>query len=66
MKARELRELGIDGLDTRIKEVSAELTTLKIRHKSGADVEKPGRIKTLRREVARMKTVRTELERGAK
>ena len=64
MKARELRELGIEGLDARIKEVSAELATLKLRHRSGADVDKPGRIRTLRHDVARMKTVRTELERG--
>ncbi|MBP5226188.1 MAG: 50S ribosomal protein L29 [Kiritimatiellae bacterium] len=64
MKARDLRELGIEGLDQKIKEVSQELMTLKIKHRSGADVEKPGRIKLMRREVARMKTVRTELERG--
>ncbi|MBO7654935.1 MAG: 50S ribosomal protein L29 [Kiritimatiellae bacterium] len=64
MKARDLRALGIEGLDQKIKEVSQELMTLKIRHRSGADVEKPGRIKLMRREVARMKTVRTELERG--
>ena len=64
MKARDLRELGIEGLDQKIKEVSQELMTLKIKHRSGADVVKPGRIKLMRREVARMKTVRTELERG--
>ena len=62
MKARDLRELGIDGLDQRIREVTQELTTMRIKHRSGAEVEKPTRIKTLRREIARMKTVRTELE----
>lgn len=62
MKARDLRELGIEGLDQRIREVTQELTTMRIKHRSGAEVEKPARIKTLRREIARMKTVRTELE----
>lgn len=66
MKARDLRTLSIAELDQKIKEVSQELATLKIKHESGADVEKPGRIKIMRREIARMKTVRTELEQGAK
>lgn len=62
MKASELKELGIDGLDQRIVEVSKELATLRIKHRSGIQIENPMRIKTLRREIARMKTVRTELE----
>lgn len=66
MKARDLRELGLEGLDQKLREVSQELATLRIKHRSGGEVDKPGRIKILRREVARMKTVRTELEQGAK
>lgn len=64
MRARDLRELGPDGLDQRIREISKELSDLRLRHRSGVEVEKPGRIKTLRREVARMKTVRTEMGRA--
>ncbi len=62
MKARELREMGVVELDQRIQAMTQELTDLRIRHKSGAGVEKPIRIRTLRREIARIKTVKAQQE----
>jgi large subunit ribosomal protein L29 len=62
MKARDLRELGAVELDQRIRERSQELNDLRIKHKSGAGIEKPIRLRLLRREIARMKTVKTERE----
>ena len=62
MKARELRELGASELDQKIREVSQELNDMRIKHKSGAGVEKPVRMRTMRREIARMKTVKAERE----
>jgi large subunit ribosomal protein L29 len=62
MKARELREMGVVELDQRIQAMIQELTDLRIRHKSGAGVEKPIRIRTLRREIARIKTVKAQQE----
>ncbi len=62
MKARELRELGAAELDQRIREVSQELNGLRIKHKSGAGVEKPVRMRGIRREIARMKTVKAQRE----
>jgi len=62
MKARELRELGAAELDQRIREMSQELKNMRLKHKSGASVEKPVRMRTMRHEVARMKTVKAQRE----
>lgn len=62
MKARELRELGAAELDQRIREMSQELNDMRIKHKSGAGVEKPVRMRTMRHEIARMQTVKAQRE----
>jgi len=64
MKARELRELGAEELDVRIREKSKELAEMRLRHKSGLVVEKPVRMRGMRREVARMKTVQNQQRRA--
>lgn len=62
MKARELKELGASELDQRIREMSQELNDMRIKHKSGGGVDKPVRMRTMRHEIARMKTVKAERE----
>ncbi|MFA7174675.1 MAG: 50S ribosomal protein L29 [Kiritimatiellia bacterium] len=62
MKARDLKEMGVVELEQRIRETAQELTDLRIRNKSGAGVEKPVRIRVMRREIARMKTVKAQQE----
>lgn len=62
MKARDLRELGAAELDVKIREVSQELNDMRIRHRSGAGVEKPVRMRLMRHEIARMKTVQAQRE----
>ncbi len=62
MKARDLKEMGVVGLDQKIQEITQELMDLRIRHKSGAGADKPIRIRTLRREIARMQTVKAQQE----
>lgn len=57
MKASELKQLGAEELAQRIREVGAELSDLRLKNKSNASVEKPLRIRMLRREMARMKTI---------
>ena len=57
MKTNELKELGVDELEAKIAEVRKELDDLKLKLASKVDVEKPVRIRLLRREVARMLTV---------
>ena len=60
MKPNEVRELGAEELEQRIREKAKELADMRLKHKSGAAIEKPVRMRTMRREVARMKTVQNE------
>lgn len=66
MKTNELKELGVEGLEAKIKEVRKELFDLKLRQASKIDVEKPVRMRQLRREVARMLTVLAAAKKEAK
>lgn len=66
MKTNELKELGADELEAKIKEVRKELNDLKLKLASKVDVEKPVRIRLLRREVARMLTVQAAAKKEAK
>jgi len=65
MKARELRELGADELSLRIREKSKDLSDMRLKHRSGVVVEKPVRMRGMRKEIARMLTVQHQ-QRGAK
>mgnify|MGYP003586259894 FL=1 len=62
MKARDLRELGAAELDQRIREVSQELSDLRLKHNSGSGIEKPVRMRAMRQDIARMKTVKAQRE----
>jgi len=64
MKARELRELGTEELDIRIREKAKELADMRLKHKSGVVVEKPVRMRGMRKEIARMKTVQNQQRRA--
>ena len=57
MKTNELKELGAEELEAKIKEVRKELFELKLKLASKVDVDKPVRMRQLRREIARMLTV---------
>lgn len=63
MKAKELRNLSDPELAAKLAETKKELTALQIKHNSSATgVEKPVRLRLLRKEVARMLTIQTERE----
>jgi len=57
MKTSELKELGADELAAKIREAKAQLQDLRIKLASKSEVEKPGRMRGMRREIARMLTV---------
>ena len=57
MKTNELKVLGADELAAKIREVRKELFELKLKLASKVDVDKPVRMRQLRREIARMLTV---------
>ena len=61
MKVKEIRELSTKEIQEKIVGAKEELFNLRFQQATGA-LEKPSRIKDLRHEVARMKTVLRERE----
>lgn len=60
-KIEELRKLTTEELNNKIKENKEELFNLRFQQATG-NLEKTGRLKDLRKEVARMKTIIRERE----
>jgi large subunit ribosomal protein L29 len=56
MKIKELRELTVDELGARRNELKQEIVNLRIQSQVG-QLENPSRLKTIRREVARIETL---------
>jgi large subunit ribosomal protein L29 len=59
VKAEEFRELTVDDLRAREKELDDQLFRLRIQ-KSMGQLEAPGKIRNVRRELARIQTVLRE------
>ncbi len=55
MKAAELRDLAVDELDARQRDLTDQLFRMRIQ-KSMGQLENPTRIRALRRDLARVKT----------
>jgi large subunit ribosomal protein L29 len=56
MKAAELRDLGVDELGVKERDLTEQLFRMRIQ-KSMGQLEAPEKIKTVRRDLARIKTV---------
>jgi large subunit ribosomal protein L29 len=64
MKAAELRDLGLDELGTKERDLIDQLFRLRIQ-KSMGQLESPEKLRTVRRDLARVKTfIRQRGERG--
>ena len=61
LKINEIRELSNKDLESKIRDAKKELFDLRMKQATGT-LEKPSKIKELRKEVARMKTVMRERE----
>ncbi|MGD9780559.1 MAG: 50S ribosomal protein L29 [Kiritimatiellia bacterium] len=59
MKAREIRDLSADEQAQKLAEAEKELFNLRIQQAAG-QLEKPDRLRTVRRGIARIKTVMNE------
>jgi large subunit ribosomal protein L29 len=59
MKATELRELSDDELRGRLRELQEELFNLRFQLATG-QIENVGRIRTVRRDIARLKTLQQQ------
>ncbi len=66
MKTNELKELSAEELASKICEARKELAALKLKHNSNGEVEKPVRMRFMRREIARMLTVQNAAKKEAK
>ena len=63
MKIEEMRKLTTEELQTKIKEAKEELFNLRFQQATGS-LEKPARLRELRKQVAKMKTIIRERELG--
>ncbi len=63
MKPQELRELSDDELRTKEKELADQLFKLRFQHTLG-QLDNPAKLRNIRREVARVKTLLEEKRRG--
>ena len=59
MKAEQVREMGVDELRVREKELDDQIFRLRIQ-KSMGQLEAPAKLRTLRRDLARIKTILRE------
>ena len=59
MKAAELRDLGVDELGVKERELSDELFRMRIQQSMG-QLEAPDKLRTVRRDLARVKTFLTQ------
>lgn len=64
MKSQEIRDLSLPELDKKIRDTRSELVNLRLRKQTG-QVEKPHLLKTLRRDLARFQTIRSERNRAS-
>ena len=65
MKANEIRDLTEEEVQQKILETRKELFNLRIQQSAG-QLEKPSRIRELRRDMARMQTIMKERVKAAK
>jgi large subunit ribosomal protein L29 len=61
VKAAEIRELGVDELRSREKDLDDQIFRLRIQ-KSMGQLEAPARVRELRRDLAKIKTILREKE----
>lgn len=62
MKTKDIRELSAEELAQKIRETRHEVSTMRMRRASGVSVENYGKIRGLRRDIARMLTIAAERE----
>ena len=63
MKAKEIKELGEQDLDAKLLDLSETLFNLRFQHKAG-QLENPNRMKQVKRDIARVKTIKRQRDIG--
>lgn len=62
MKAKDLREMGADEMAQKVAETRKEIASMRMKRASGVEVESYGKIRGMRRDIARMLTIASERE----
>lgn len=62
MKAKDLRELSAEELAQKIRETQRDVSTMRMRRESGVSVENYGKIRGMKRDIARMLTIAAQRE----
>ena len=60
MKAKEVRELSVNELETKLKDLKAELFNLRFQHAIN-QLENPMRIQAVKKDIAKVNTVLSEI-----
>ena len=60
LRAKEIRAMSLEELDEKIREMRDELSREKTIRASGGSIENPGRMKEIRRTLARLITIKRE------
>ena len=63
MKAKEIREFKYEELETRLKDLKAEFFNLRFQNATG-QLANPMQMKQVKRDIARVKTIMTEMEKA--
>ena len=63
MRADEIRELGVDDIAARVRELEEERFRLKFRSAT-EPLEDPLRLRSIRKDISRLKTIATERAKG--
>ena len=61
MKTSDIRKMSVSDINKKIVEIKTELFELRMKQATGS-LEKPHKINSLRKDVARLKTVLTEIK----
>ena len=65
MKTKELHEMTVEELNTKLKDLKEELFNLRFRHAIG-QLENPASLKTCKKDIAKIMTILREREIAAK
>ena len=60
LRKKEIRKMGEKEIEKQLKELNLELSKEKANIHIGATVTSPGRLKEIRRTIARIKTIKSE------
>lgn len=61
MKSKEIRSLSLDELNNKLEDLKTELFNLRFQHTIN-QLENPMRINVVKKDIARIKTIMTELD----